>query len=354
MKSLITSIALLFVTLNVFATVWMVDNNSNRPSSANIFATFAEAHTAATAGDTILVIPSTASYGAVNISKGIVVLGIGFNPDKDSQLKSNFTSITINNGVSDVTISGIVASAISIGHNSAASTQSNILIEKCNLNYVQNSSTIQNLTNILIRQNFIQLLNNGTVQFYFRASTQSNIIISNNIFSFVGTSAYGPWVTTGGVIFDHNTFVGTSNGQTAFYQLVSCMVSNNIFYGKALSSTSATSSAVTFLNNLVFGLTDNSIISGSGFTLTGNLESADPLFVNMAEIGPYDFAKDFALNTGSPAINAGSDGTDLGIYGGSTPYKNSGVSLPVVKTLILPTTIRQGTNTNANISVNGN
>ncbi len=352
MKSLITSIALLFVTLNVFATVWMVDNNSNRPAGSNIFATFAEAHTAATAGDTILVIPSSASYGTVNISKSIVVLGIGFNPDKDSQLKSNFSTITINNGVSDVTISGLVASVIRIGSSTSASTQSNLLIEKCYFNYVQNSSTIQNLTNILIRQNFIELLNNGQVQFSFNAATQSNIILSNNIFSYPG-NAYGPWVTTGGVIFDHNVFTGNI-GREAFYQLVNCTVSNNIFYGKSVASTTTNSSGITFLNNLVFGLTDNSIISGSGFTLTGNLESADPLFVNMPALGPYDFSKDLSLNTGSPALNAGSDGTDLGIYGGSTPYKNSGVSLPVVKTLTLPTTIRQGTNTNANISVNGN
>lgn len=352
MKSLITSIVLLFVTLNVFATVWMVDNNSNRPSSANIFATFAEAHTAATAGDTILVIPSSASYGAVNISKSIVVLGIGFNPDKDSQLKSNFSTITINNGISDVTISGLVVSVINIGNGSAASTQSNILIEKCNFNYVQNTSTNQNLTNILIRQNFIELLNNGQVQFSFDAATQSNIILSNNIFSYPG-NAYGPWVTTGGVIFDHNVFVGNI-GREAFYQLVNCTVSNNIFYGKAVSATSAASNGITFLNNLVFGLTDNSIISGGNFTLSGNLEPADPLFVNMASPAAFNFANDLALQVGSPALNAGSDGTDLGIYGGSTPYKNSGVSLPVVKTLILPTTIRQGTNTNANISVNGN
>ena len=39
------------------------------------------------------------------------------------------------------------------------------------------------------------------------------------------------------------------------------------------------------------------------------------------EGGALSYSYDFHLQTGSPAVNAGTDGTDIGIYGGMLPFE---------------------------------
>lgn len=251
--------------------------------------------------------------------------------------------ITITTGVTDVLISGMVITGyINVGNSGSVS---NVVIEKNKISYVTTSATT--LSNIVIRKNFFSTTAN-TYPVSFTAANQSNIIFTNNIFSRI--YSYGVYVTNGGVTFDHNLFLGNGN-MYAIYSLENCLVSNNIFYGSYAIPNVA--SVINYQNNIIYGTTDNTIPVGAGYTSTDNIENTDPLFVNMP-VGQYNYTLDASLQTGSPAIGAGNDGMDLGIYGGLTPYKNTGVSLPVVKTVIMPTAIVQGTDTNADIVVTGN
>jgi hypothetical protein len=356
MKTILTIFLLTVSVMSAQAVVRIVDNNGNRPAGNNIYATFALAESAASIGDTLLITPSTASYGSVNISKSITVLGIGFNPDKSSLIKSNFTSITIYNAISNVNISGVVVGQINLGQNNSANTISNILIEKCQINGISaGGSTGVTLSNILIRQNlFKNLFNSYAIN--MSAATQSGVLISNNIFTaeVAATNAYGITTSTGGFIIDQNLFMGPANSNasliTAFGNLVNSQITNNIFYG--MHPRVASIVTVTYNNNRSFGNSADASFPVGVDAITNKVE--DPQFESGSTPSLYDFTKDMRLKSGSPALTASQTSGQIGIYGGSTPYKNSGVSLPVVKTLTLPSAIQQGTNTSATISVNGN
>ena len=68
----------------------------------------------------------------------------------------------------------------------------------------------------------------------------------------------------------------------------------------------------------------------------------------------FDFTLDPGLDVSSTILTAGTDGTELGIYGGSSPYKDSGSVLPVVRTFSAPTNVKEGTDTSADIVITGN
>jgi len=55
----------------------------------------------------------------------------------------------------------------------------------------------------------------------------------------------------------------------------------------------------------------------------GNLENVDPLFVSVAS-SVFDFSYDYHLEDLSPGKEAGTDGTDIGIYGGSYAFPSGG------------------------------
>lgn len=343
MKSISIFSLLVILSFPMLGSVLIVDNKANRPSGSNIYATIALAYDAAQPGDTLLITPSSAPYANFVISKSINIIGGGFNAAKDNQMYSTVDVITITTGVTDVLISGMVITGyINVGNSGSVS---NVVIEKNKISYVTTSATT--LSNIVIRKNFFSTTAN-TYPVSFTAANQSNIIFTNNIFSRI--YSYGVYVTNGGVTFDHNLFLGNGN-MYAIYSLENCLVSNNIFYGSYAIPNVA--SVINYQNNIIYGTTDNTIPVGAGYTSTDNIENTDPLFVNMP-VGQYNYTLDASLQTGSPAIGAGNDGMDLGIYGGLTPYKNTGVSLPVVKTVIMPTAIVQGTDTNADIVVTGN
>jgi len=72
---------------------------------------------------------------------------------------------------------------------------------------------------------------------------------------------------------------------------------------------------------------------------TGNINNTNPLFVNYPiQGGAFDCAYDFALQTGSPAINAGTDGSDIGLTGGFSPYYNycNGHRVPTMIWITMP------------------
>ncbi len=368
MKSFLLSLLFLAVTSITQATVRIADNNANRPTAASgvfIYSGLQDAITASTSGDTILVIPSTATYGAINTfgKSGLTIIGMGFNPDSKSGLTSKVSSLTIYDNSTGLNFIGLEITTVSFTNNQNQSL-SNVVIENCSLTTVSNS--ILSMANIFIRQNVIRPSTTNALS--ITAGTQSNVIISNNIF--VGNDDTNDGlinITTGGATIDHNLFLGTGNTNSkAFETLNNCTVSNNIFYGRGPDAEVGMSS-VTFENNLFYqtsvSLSQDSDLLGLGTnnSATGNIFS-DPQFEDIPAVGPslvsWDYNYDANLKAGSPALSAGNDVTpsqrDLGIYGGSSPFKDSGSVVPIVKSLLLPTTIQQGTNTTADIVVTGN
>ena len=352
MKSIVLSFLFVAIASMVHATVLILDQNGNAPSGSNIYGTFPLALDAASSGDTILVIPSTSSYGNFGISIPLVIIGAGFNPDSQVPTTSKAATVTINSGQNGTAIIGMEITLINIGN--GAGSLNNIMIENNKIGRLKNQG-ISNLASVIIRQNIFEApVNQSPIT--LSTATQSDILVSNNIISrgSSGSNYYGPSVTSGGVTFDYNLFLGNWANHAAFLQLVDCYVTNNIFYGSSPGFTSA-SSNVDYQNNISFGGATNTFPpSGTNITATNN-GSSDPDFVDLSSgTFKYLYTLDATLKTGSPALTAGIGSTEIGIYGGSSPFKNSGSVVPVVKSLLLPTTIQQGTNTTADIVVSGN
>ncbi|MEQ8715400.1 MAG: hypothetical protein RIC80_20440 [Cyclobacteriaceae bacterium] len=362
MKSILLSAVLAFFALTANATIRIVDQNGNAPSG--VYSTFSSAHGDAQAGDTILLTPSTASYGSLTITKEITLLGIGFNPASSSGTTSKVSSLYFQNGSDGTKIIGLeISNVIYLGYTTATSL-SNVVIENCLItSYVTHNSTTT-LANIFIRQNVFNDPGSAS-SISLNVTNQSNIIISNNVFARSANNTHASIYANGGILVEHNLFLGTGvSNSYAFRQLSGAEVRNNIFYGRNPTSSQGLTN-VQFFNNLAFGGTttdlSSSSLSGFGTNVTGsnNLTSANPNFNGTITINTsltnWDFSFDATLS-GTPDLSTSSkDGSsELGIFGGSSPFKTSGSVVPVIQTLDLPTTIQQGTNTTADIVVTGN
>lgn len=349
MKKHLLTIAFAVATIVAGATVITVDNNGNAP--VGVETNLATAITNATAGDTLLVIPSSLTYSNIIVSKQLTIIGVGFNPDMEIPFTSKVGALTIATAAIGTKIIGLeITGALTLGN--AGGSLSNIVIENCKINYITTSS-ISSLTNTLIRQNVIQ--NQVNVQaLILNVANQSNIIVSNNVFSSIGTQStyYGPYVTTGGITFDHNLFIGGAS-QSAFYSLANCIVKNNIFFGRSPGSQIA-SSNVLYQNN-ISSVFDFSTITGTNISLDANIDTTEPIFENLPlNTITYSYTMNPTLSVGSPGENAGTDGTNLGVSGGTSPFKLSGSVLPVVRRFVVPSNITQGQNADAAIEVTGN
>lgn len=351
MKAKLCLALLIFVFFSASSTVHVVDNNGNAP--AGVFTSISTAMTSASDGDTLLITPSSSTYGNVSITKPLVFIGVGFNPDMEIPFTSKVGQVTIRNTASNTKLIGLeFTSALTLGNTSG--TLSNLVIENNKLQYITHSG-ITSLVNVLIRQNvLINSIAFNTPSITLSVANQSNIRIINNIFSFTSTSTawFGPSITTGGATFDHNLFLGTAS-QNAFRQLVNCLVTNNIFVTSPVGASLGFTN-ITFKNNLSTG-TDFSALSGTNLTTSGNFSNTSPTFVDLPlSTVTYTFDLDAELDTGSSGENAATDGSNLGVFGGDSPFKKSGSVLPVVRKFTIPSNVVQGQNIDAEIEVTGN
>ena len=79
----------------------------------------------------------------------------------------------------------------------------------------------------------------------------------------------------------------------------------------------------------------------------------------MQLLNTWTGAYDFTLMTGSPALLAGSDGTDIGISGGSYPFPDANLVLkttaaPVIQILNTTTVINPGADLPVRIKAKSN
>ena len=83
-------------------------------------------------------------------------------------------------------------------------------------------------------------------------------------------------------------------------------------------------SGVQITNCIINGTTMFS--NSSGNVETNTIYSQTPAMTFVGETdGAYQFTDDLHLQPGSPGVGAGNDGTDIGIYGTSSPYKPGNV-----------------------------
>jgi hypothetical protein len=121
------------------------------------------------------------------------------------------------------------------------------------------------------------------------------------------------------VILSHNLFMGSiGSSHYCLYGISSATIINNIFWGTSPLGTNVSGNV--FNNNLTFQTPSDGIPGGSN-SGSSNLVSTNPQFVNAPSPG-ISSAYDYNLAAASAGNNAGTDGTDLGVYGGANPLPN--------------------------------
>jgi hypothetical protein len=98
-----------------------------------------------------------------------------------------------------------------------------------------------------------------------------------------------------------------------------------------------------FYNNIFY---PDISIPPSGSFGSGNMTNTDPLLVNYSVGVPYSPSQDYDVQPGSPAIGAATDGTDIGVHGGSAGFSENG------EVLIVPI-VRQITINNSTVAPGG-
>ncbi|MDR1170456.1 MAG: hypothetical protein LBK97_06450 [Prevotellaceae bacterium] len=192
------------------------------------------------------------------------------------------------------------------------------------------SDTIQNI--MIFRNVITGNISFGLSENYYQQDVMKKIFIIENVIN--GHISKGIWVASPKeCVIQNNLFpFGTgaasisgfsssliqNNIVTYISDVESCIISNNIinrYFGNIGSNCVYENNACFFENWL----------TGTNNTFHNNLmnQSAEATFKNSAGSSP----KDRELLSGSPCRNAGTDGTDIGIYGGSSPFKNGSVPI---------------------------
>jgi hypothetical protein len=359
MKAILTFAIFMFALSQAEArNILVANNNPNAPMGNKVYPNLPAAITAAISGDTIHVMPSPSSYGDVTIDKKLTMYGIGFNPDKDLAEISRVGKIIIKSiNASGTRLAGLVVSRIELAPAVGSSyTLHGIVIEKCqitNLNstalivHADKNNTLDSLIikNCLIMQS--QQFDPGTS--IINLAQDSKLLrttIANNIFT--GT-VYSGFINAGNsALIRNNIFIGDGKtGRRAFETILDCIVVNNIFYGVA--PLGVKSERNVFEYNFSFGTSNDTLPPvGTGVGNMGNPATnkpgKDPQFINVPQGSNYNFSHDPHLKDTAPGKNAGSDDTDIGIFGGETPYSESGTPLPFIKALYTSTVINKGDN----------
>ena len=376
MKNLIIILALLTGFVSSAQTIRIADNNATRPTGPNIYATLQLAINAAAPGDLVYVQPSPTSYGNATVDRPITLRGIGFNTGKDIGLPSTVGDITLTNtltnstNASGTTIEGVTGNRIFLGTQTGIFTYTlqNITISNCSLAVdgiyrvtgymVATNITIQNcstgiwfngtgtVSQLFIFQNYLYQIVLGGPGSLASTIISNNFTDSGNSNQF-GATAFGANLLTNSLLITNNNFLGEANVSGTHlmqYDLHDAVVSNNIFYGCAPNGPGSAPNLFernAFNNNLSFGTTADALPpagTGVGNTGANNKVSVDPKFVNAPFNTLWAATMDFTLQAGSPALLAGSDGTDIGITGGAYPvtsgnFKLSTPHAPIIMTL---------------------
>ncbi|MBC8147176.1 MAG: hypothetical protein H8E98_04250 [Bacteroidetes bacterium] len=337
MKKIILFALLLSIAGLSQATILNVDNNANRPSGYYEFLT--AAINAASAGDTIYVYPSNTSYGTITLTKKLHLFGFGYDGSQGAVSKIEYfyldTTATPSSNPSGSTIQGFTI----INYiNCQKPNINNIVVAGNSIdNYYNTVNLSTNCSGWLFTNNYIY----G----YLNLNNNTSIIISNNVFR---NHSYGIYTSNSStVVISNNLFMNWRY----FNNVFNATVSNNIFIINSAANSTYMANNI-FLNNLSYWDATNLYnLPPTGNTGSGNISNTDPQFETGLASGVYDYSKDYHLKTTSPGHNAGTDNTDIGPYGGTSPFVWGGAfSIPKVTQMIIKNPIiNQGTNINVNV-----
>lgn len=318
--SLLLALFIAYNNTELNAKIYRLNNSQKIPSD---FKDITSAMNAIKSGDTLYVEGSSESYGNLVVDKKIIFIGAGYNFIENDISNVHTKSAIFNNLIIEKNSDG--SKLISLVFSSDSSSNQNVYVRSNNIT-IRNCLFKRNL-DILLDSNifnfaFIQNYTNESIKSLSTAKLE-NILIANNI---VMHSIKFP--TKSSIIITNNIVrkIITANNST---------ITNNIQLDS--NSTKTFTAGFSGSNNLYKSNVSNNIDKYAPNPET-NL-----LGVKMESVFEY-FDADYSsirdniwnIKDSSPAKHIGSDGTECGIFGGSTPYKLSGLPpIPIVKDIYI-------------------
>ncbi len=321
------------MSLESRAVIHIVNNSTATPGQ---FSSLQAAINAATAMDTVYLAGTDVTYGAVSTNKQLTFIGPGFDlgsgsPSGIAQLGVvSLTGPTANN----CKFMGLRLFQI-ISTDAAISLFSGIQVIRCQIDdclYLSNDDwTNCTVEGCLFTSAGPNVTGNNSAANLLASNVRNNIFAG--ILYYVSTNT-----------IKNNLFLGNANGNLS----IVFSGSNNTFHNNICIGRNCTSI------DLVSNITSNisfSCLNGN-FNGAGNFPNTDPLFVSYP-LGAYNWAYNFSLQAGSPALGAGTDGVDIGVYGGDGIYrKDHEPNIPVVRSLSVEATNVFPVNSTITIQVN--
>jgi len=301
-KEIFSTIAIvLMTTLTAFATIHRVDNNAaNNPD----FTSAQAAHDASLSGDTLYIAGSSISYGNLVITKTIYIFGSGYflNENPETQVKTvsaKFGEINFNAGSDGSLLTGFHFTGYTININA-----NNITIKR---NLHIKIAVGNDKSNIIITQNYSAMTGPHTL--IHIGSFCQNIIIRNNFFE--NTHPWRVISSQGSSSLEVQNNI--LNGYIEVY--------NTLFYNNILRTVTYIGAGNDVRNNICFG-------NPFGTTANGNQANVD---MTTVFVGTGSTDGKWQLAPGSPAIGAGVNGEDCGMFGGDDSYVLSGLpNIPAI------------------------
>ncbi len=305
---------------------------NNTVGSAAPYTTIAAAVTAAGVNDIIMVEGSNSGYGDITINKKVTIIGPGYFVDENTNLQATplsayVNTITLNSGASGSSISGMVYTdftAMVINSVSNLSILNSYFAGGANTNVVRIFGTGNNL---LILGNYTY--NSNIV---LLSSTYSGVLVANNYLRRIETGASSVLVS--------NNVLNTTTG--AEIDVRNSTVQNNIFLTPITNA----------FSNSTGSIIKNNVFVGAQVGVDATNLINQPLASLFVGLPGNTTDTQWRLKTGSPAIGAGVGNADCGIYGGTTPYRPSGIVVgqPTITDYVFPATVPKNGVLNVKVS----
>ncbi|MCA1757951.1 MAG: hypothetical protein LC649_10890 [Bacteroidales bacterium] len=313
-----------FITLSLICLLPTVAESQHsfvvQNGTPSVYRTLAEAYTAAEPGDTIY-LPG-GSFDLPGIYKSLVWIGVGYHPDSTIATFSTRINSSANfyGDCDNSYITGIhFSSNVNLGSNGNDAVD--VTISRCridgslNLKYsdgqqreintivsetiIDNSVNANYGSNILMEKSLVRSLLTG-----FRNSRFDRLIVYRGEQSSGAGASYAFTNTTGSLItnsvFNVLTYTTWSGSLASNYNN---HFANNIYEGFA-----------TFPNGTNTG--ENNISGVDPLTLFEHIEG---------DFNVFSYLHNFRLQEGSAGIGTGTDGSDISIFSGSSPFKEGGL-----------------------------
>jgi hypothetical protein len=310
MKTILQSIfgALLLISTTANAQQRVALHSSGVTTIFSSVNPFLDAYNASIDGDTIY-LPGGTFTPPTNFEKKLVIFGAGHYVDSTMTTGKTFINgnVQFRENADNFHIEGVeITGGVTLYNNESIN---GVIIKRCKINGALNvngdltnpSTNLNIIGNIIIQQ--INLANAQTA------------ILSNNIIvkTFVGSNSN---------LFSNNIIMGYIWGSSHDYVFYgnNNTLNNNIILWTGYNA-DVNGYGNIFNNNLYVEETPNYGTTPTALNNYTNIPQID-IFVNQTGVA-FNYAHDYHLQ--NPATYLGTDGTEIGIYGGMFPYKEGAV-----------------------------